>query len=218
MRIIDTAANQSCTTDPAVPQPERSINLSVAGPAGPAGPPGPTGPAGSNGAPGATGGEGSSPPATTIAPGRTLTLAGGQVITVGGVPSVTLVAPVVKPSTARDVTLTVGSGPTAFTSSILSYGFLVANSTPGSSARAHQLHDISITKKIDQASPKLYLACATGKHFPKAVITVRRAGELVVKYTLKDVAVVAVQSDGAARGVPDEAITLNFASQQFDYK
>ena len=49
-------------------------------------------------------------------------------------------------------------------------------STGAGAAKVH-VHDINITKSIDKSSPKLALACATGKHFPTATITVRKAAK-----------------------------------------
>jgi type VI secretion system secreted protein Hcp len=39
------------------------------------------------------------------------------------------------------------------------------------------LQDFHFTMHMNQASPKLADACATGKHIPKAVLTCRKAGD-----------------------------------------
>jgi type VI protein secretion system component Hcp len=61
-----------------------------------------------------------------------------------------------------------------------------------------------IVKEMDKASPKLFEACASGKHFPSAVVD---AGGK--QYKLYDVAIVSVQkSSGGDR--PVETVTLNY--------
>jgi len=46
----------------------------------------------------------------------------------------------------------------------------------GGAAGKPTFEDLSIVKRVDRSSPKLAQACATGKHFPEAVLAVRRAG------------------------------------------
>lgn len=60
-----------------------------------------------------------------------------------------------------------------------------------------------IVKEIDAASPKLYQACASGKHFPTALV---EAGGK--QYKLYDVVISSVQKSGGDR--PMETISLNF--------
>lgn len=56
-----------------------------------------------------------------------------------------------------------------------------------------EFQEVTVTKELDKASPKLMLACASGKVFPKVEIDVTRstqAGEtLYMKLTLTDVLV-----------------------------
>ena len=74
------------------------------------------------------------------------------------------------------------------------------------------VHDISITKEVDKASPKLSLACADGTHFKKVTITLRKAGKTYLTYNLTDVLISSVQISGSGGGqdVPLESISLNF--------
>ena len=44
--------------------------------------------------------------------------------------------------------------------------------------------DVSVVKKVDAASPNLYLACASGKHYPTAVLEVRKAGSRESYFTI----------------------------------
>jgi type VI secretion system secreted protein Hcp len=90
----------------------------------------------------------------------------------------------------------------------------------GGSGKAN-FQDISCTKYIDAGSHALLGACATGEHFPKAVLTVRKAGKTQQPYvtiTMEEVMVVAVSTGGS--GGEDrltENITLNFAKVKFEY-
>ena len=86
-----------------------------------------------------------------------------------------------------------------------------------------KFQDISFTHLVDKASPNLMLACASGKHYPEARLTVRRSDSttpqefLLIK--LQGVLVTSVQSS-ATRGPEGlmEEVTLNFAKVDFEYK
>ena len=90
----------------------------------------------------------------------------------------------------------------------------------GGSGKAN-FQDISCTKYIDSSSHALLGACATGEHFIKAVLTVRKAGKTQQPYvtiTMDEVMVVSVSTGGS--GGEDrltENITLNFAEVKFEY-
>ncbi len=85
----------------------------------------------------------------------------------------------------------------------------------GGGAGKANFQDISVTKWIDKSSPILMLYCANGDHFPKAVLTVRKAGKTPLEYikiTMEKVLVTSVSTGGS--GGEDkltENITLNFA-------
>jgi type VI secretion system secreted protein Hcp len=92
----------------------------------------------------------------------------------------------------------------------------------GAGAGKVSVQDISFTKYIDLSSAKLALSCCNGKHFPQAILTVRKAGENPLEYlviTLDEVMVTAVSTGGS--GGEDrltENVTLNFAKVKLDYK
>ena len=46
----------------------------------------------------------------------------------------------------------------------------------GSGASKARVNDITVTKYVDKASPKLFQNCCTGKAFATATLTVRKAG------------------------------------------
>ena len=66
------------------------------------------------------------------------------------------------------------------------------------------------------------LACATGEHIKKAVLTVRKAGkdqQEYMKVTLEDLLVSSYQDGGHEGSVfPSDQFALNFSKIEFDYK
>jgi type VI secretion system secreted protein Hcp len=83
------------------------------------------------------------------------------------------------------------------------------------------VQDMSITKYLDKASTVLMQKCATGKHFPKATLTCRKAGDKPVEYlvvTMDEVLVTSVSSGGSQHDdLPTEMISLNFAKVKVQY-
>jgi type VI secretion system secreted protein Hcp len=84
------------------------------------------------------------------------------------------------------------------------------------------VQDLSITKWVDSASPKLVLACCEGTHYSQMLLTVRKAAGKApleyVKITLTEVLVAGVSTGGS--GGEDrltENVTLNFAKFSMDY-
>ena len=81
--------------------------------------------------------------------------------------------------------------------------------------------DLQIVHGIDNATPALLKACATGQHIKDATITHRKAGKgqqefLIV--TLNDVTIVAVSHTGAEAEPYVEAVSLKFAKVDFHYR
>jgi type VI secretion system secreted protein Hcp len=91
----------------------------------------------------------------------------------------------------------------------------------GLGAGKANIQDLSFTKYIDKSTCDLQLSCCNGKHFDKAVLTVRKAGETPLEYlviTMTDVLVTSVSTGGS--GGEDrltENVTLNFAKVKVDY-
>jgi type VI secretion system secreted protein Hcp len=106
-----------------------------------------------------------------------------------------------------------------------------------------KFNDFKIQKSLDAASPKLFLACANGQHFDKAVLTCRKAGKdkqeyLIITFKTLLISSYSVSGGGpgspheggldnsAARGTqaaaadtaPVEHCTLNFSEVAFSYK
>ncbi|MEX2119693.1 MAG: type VI secretion system tube protein Hcp [Pirellulales bacterium] len=92
----------------------------------------------------------------------------------------------------------------------------------GGGAGRVQMNDFHFTMKANKATPKLFLACATGQHIKEALLTVRKAGGdqqpyLCIKF--KDLLVSSYQTGGSHGDVvPTDQISLNFSEIEFEYK
>jgi type VI secretion system secreted protein Hcp len=91
----------------------------------------------------------------------------------------------------------------------------------GAGAGKVNVQDVSFTKWVDAATPKLVLACCNGTHYDEATLVVRKAGGSPVEYIklkLQEVLITSVSTGGS--GGEDrltENITLNFAKFNLDY-
>jgi type VI secretion system secreted protein Hcp len=115
---------------------------------------------------------------------------------------------------------------------VLSFSWGVTNVPPaggggggggGGGASKATFHDLSIVHRIDKASPKLLLACATGKHLPDATITHRKAGKAQQEYLIvkmNDVIITGVVHSGTAgpQDTTSETVSMAFAKVDFEYK
>jgi type VI secretion system secreted protein Hcp len=96
-----------------------------------------------------------------------------------------------------------------------------AHTGGGAGSGKVNVQDISITKYIDKSSTDLMLAACNGKHFPDAMLIVRKAGEKPVEYLkikLTEVLITSVSTGGS--GGEDrltENISLNFAKVNVEY-
>lgn len=92
----------------------------------------------------------------------------------------------------------------------------------GGGAGKVNVHDISVTKYVDKSSTALMLHCASGKHIPDGLITVRKAGDKPLEYLklkLTDILISGVQFAGHGGGdLLTESVTLNFAKFHVDYQ
>ena len=97
-------------------------------------------------------------------------------------------------------------------------GTTMGSATGRAGAGRSSVGEIQITKTVDSASPKLFQAAATGKHFQTAVIEQAGSGGRSMTITLQDVFVSSVQNAGAGGGdIPTESITLQFARSSTQY-
>jgi len=93
----------------------------------------------------------------------------------------------------------------------------------GGGAGKVQMQDFHFTMYHNAASPHLFLACATGEHIDKAVLTCRKAGkeqQEFLKVTLHEVLVSSFQTGGSGGAdiLPQDQISLNFAKIEVEYK
>src|SRR2546422_10518761 len=68
----------------------------------------------------------------------------------------------------------------------------------GGAGKVH-MQDFHFMMNVNKASPKLFLACATGDHIPKAVLTGRKAGkdqQDYLKVTFTDLLVSSFHTNG----------------------
>ena len=86
----------------------------------------------------------------------------------------------------------------------------------GSGAGKTQAQSFVFVQKTNKATPKLFLACATGEHFKKAVFVCVDKFEFL-KITLDDCIVRSFQIAGDGDR-PLEEISLNFAKLSMEYK
>ena len=96
-----------------------------------------------------------------------------------------------------------------------------AHSGGGAGAGKVNVQDLNFTKWVDSATPKLALACCSGKHFNNAVLVIRKAGDKPVEY-LKiklDTVLISSISTGGSGGEDrlTENVTLNFSKISLDY-
>ncbi len=109
-----------------------------------------------------------------------------------------------------------------------SYGWAATQSatrqhgTGGGSGQA-TVHDISITKYMDSATPVMFEKLLKGKHFDKATITVRKVGGgKPLDYLVIDMEEIIISSYSTGTGIGGddritESMSLNFARFKMTY-
>lgn len=91
----------------------------------------------------------------------------------------------------------------------------------GGGAGKVAVHDISVTKFVDKSSAPLMLHVCNGKHIPKGLVTVRKAGDKPLEYMkikLTDILVSGIQLAGHGSDQLSENLTLNFAKFHVEYQ
>jgi type VI secretion system secreted protein Hcp len=92
----------------------------------------------------------------------------------------------------------------------------------GGGAGKVSMQDFNFVMKVNKASPKLMLACASGDHIPEATLVCRKAGKeqqefLTIKHS--DCLVSSFQTGGSAGSdFETESVSLNFAKIQYEYR
>jgi type VI secretion system secreted protein Hcp len=91
----------------------------------------------------------------------------------------------------------------------------------GAGASRVTINDFFFTTQVSKASPKLFLACASGQHLKEAKLVGRKAGKAqqeFLTWTFSDVLVTSYQTGGTEADVPRDQVSLNFAKLRVDYK
>lgn len=93
----------------------------------------------------------------------------------------------------------------------------------GKGAGKVAMQDFHFVTRVNKASPVLFLACASGKHFKYAVLTARKAGKgqqdyLVFKFS--DLLISSYQVGGAEGGgdTPLDQISFSFGKIEYEYR
>ena len=113
---------------------------------------------------------------------------------------------------------------------VLSYNFSVtqrpsgsASTAGGASAERATFSDFSVVKTLDKASPKLFEACATGRHIPTVTLELCRAGGDKLKYMeykLSNVIISMNRPGGTSQAgepLPQEEIAFNYGKIELAY-
>ena len=80
--------------------------------------------------------------------------------------------------------------------------------------------DLLVVARTSKASPKLWLACASGQHIKSAILTCRKPGKApfeFLKITLTDVLISSYEIDGSEDEPPLDQIALSFAKVETAY-
>jgi len=95
----------------------------------------------------------------------------------------------------------------------------VSNTERTSGKPNHQ--DFTITKYLDQSSPKLNEACCKGDNFKKVVLVVGRNDKGAVlplmSYTLQNVVLSSISVGGGGGDKPVETVTMNYNHIEWDF-
>jgi type VI secretion system secreted protein Hcp len=91
----------------------------------------------------------------------------------------------------------------------------------GGGAGKVSMNDFSFVMRVNKASPKLFLACASGQHIKEALLTCRKAGkdqQEYLKIKFSDLLISNYQTGGSNSDVvPVEQISLNFSKIEVSY-
>jgi type VI secretion system secreted protein Hcp len=91
----------------------------------------------------------------------------------------------------------------------------------GGGAGKVDMADFEFRMKVNKASPKLFLACATGDHIKEALLTCRKAGkeqQEYLKIKFSELLISSYHTGGSKTDVvPTETIKFNFTKIEFNY-
>jgi type VI secretion system secreted protein Hcp len=100
----------------------------------------------------------------------------------------------------------------------------IGSHSGGAAGGKAQISSFNIMKQSDKASTLLFKACTTGQHFPKAIVTMRKAGgtggqQPFLMYTFEEVFVESIQWSGSTGGddTPTESVSFVFGKVSVEY-
>ncbi len=96
-----------------------------------------------------------------------------------------------------------------------------AHATGGAGAGKVQMQDFHFAMKVNKASPKLMLACATGRHIKSATLVARMAGKAqleFLQYSFTDLLVTSYQTGGHADDLPIDEVSFSFGKIEVEYR
>ena len=103
----------------------------------------------------------------------------------------------------------------------LNWSTAMQSSRAGGGTGKASVEELSVTKYIDKATPKLFESLVTGKHIAEAKIVVRSAGGNPVeylKYTLKDIMVSSYSTGGSSgEDRPTENVSFSYGKVEVEY-
>jgi type VI secretion system secreted protein Hcp len=91
----------------------------------------------------------------------------------------------------------------------------------GAGAGKVQVQDFNFMAATSKASPKLFLACATGQHMKEAKLSAVKAGAMQQEYlswTFADVLVTSYQTSGSGGDISMDSVSLAFSKVKVEYK
>ena len=91
----------------------------------------------------------------------------------------------------------------------------------GAGAGKVQMQDFNFMAATSKASPKLFLACATGQHMKEAKLSAVKAGAMQQEYlswTFADVLVTSYQTSGSGGDISMDSVSLAFSKVRVEYK
>lgn len=88
----------------------------------------------------------------------------------------------------------------------------IGSATGGAGAGKIKFNELTINKKVDRASPLFFKQMATGAHYKKAVLTVRKAGdkEPYMTFTMEIAFISNMNYGGSSPEVVNEEVTFVF--------
>ena len=97
-----------------------------------------------------------------------------------------------------------------------------AHAGGGAGAGRVVINDFFFTTHVSKASPKLFLACASGQHLKEAKLVAVKPGkgqQEFLTWTFSDVLVTGYQTGGSdTEDAPRDQVSLNFAKLRVEYK